>query len=340
MKQYILNPTPVRTANNFGINDIKIDLEIPEIRDFNGFRIEDNNDLFSYEVKDESKEIDNRIGLSIKSNKIINIKVDDGKKFKEPVRFIYKFDDDTLVDSINIEIGKNTDAKFIFVYEGSGFHFLKQKIYMAEYGRAEIVIANLLSENSDSFIAIENELADESKLSHTLVEFGGSNKISNYYTRQVGYHSENNLNTIYLGKNKEKIDINYLIEQYGKKSKCNINVQGALNENAEKHFKGFIDFKEGAKGSKGDENENCTLLSDSAISRSLPVLLCHEEDVEGTHGVSTGKIDEKKLFYIMTKGFSYDEAKRLIVKANFNKILKTIPYENLVNCISKVIDEI
>ena len=152
--------------------------------------------------------------------------------------------------------------------------------------------------------------------------------------------SENNVDTIYLGSKNELIDINYLIEQFAQKSKCDIRVQGALNDKAVKHFKGFIDFKEGASQSIGKENENCTLLSDKAISRSLPVLLCHEEDVEGAHGVSTGKIDENKLFYIMTKGIPYDDAKKLIVKANFSKIVRDIPYENLQSLIMKRVDKI
>ena len=134
--------------------------------------------------------------------------------------------------------------------------------------------------------------------------------------------------------------INYNIEEYGKKTKCNINVQGALSGDSHKNFKGVIDFKEGSKESKGFENENCTLLSKTAKSKSLPVLLCHEEDVEGQHGVASGKIDESKLFYIMTKGISYDDAKRLIVKANFNEIIKDINNEELQNDINQVIDEL
>ena len=59
------------------------------------------------------------------------------------------------------------------------------------------------------------------------------------------------------------------------------------------------------------------------------MLLCHEEDVEGEHGVASGKLAESKLFYIMTKGISYEDAKKLIVKANFSQIIRTIPNEEL-----------
>ena len=81
------------------------------------------------------------------------------------------------------------------------------------------------------------------------------------------------------------------------------------------------------------------ILSDNARSKSLPMLLCHEEDVEGEHGVSSGKLDDKKIFYIMTKGISYNEAKRLIVKANFNKIINELDDVKLAYYINEMINE-
>ena len=68
------------------------------------------------------------------------------------------------------------------------------------------------------------------------------------------------------------------------------------------------------------------------------MLLCHEENVEGAHGVASGKIDEKKLFYIMSKGISKKEAEKLIIKANFNKILNNIEDEKLKNEIIELIE--
>ncbi len=70
------------------------------------------------------------------------------------------------------------------------------------------------------------------------------------------------------------------------------------------------------------------------------MLLCHEDDVNGEHGVSSGKIDSKKLFYIMTKGISYEDARKLIIKANFNNIINEIPDEELQEKIIEIIEKI
>lgn len=117
-----------------------------------------------------------------------------------------------------------------------------------------------------------------------------------------------------------------------------IDVQGALNDNAKKNFKGTIDFKKGCKKAKGNENEYCMLLSDTAKSIALPMLLCTEADVEGNHSTASGKAEKEALFYIMSRGISYKEAIKLIIRARFNKIIERIKDEKLQEKILEEID--
>ena len=196
-----------------------------------------------------------------------------------------------------------------------------------------------MNTKSHNFISIENQIEENANVDYTVVDFGGKHSITNYYTNILGDNGNNNIDTIYLGKEEQLFDLNYIVELRGKKSNVNIEVQGALKDNAKKHFKGTIDFKRGCKKAKGNENENCMLLSDTAKSLALPMLLCSEEDVEGNHSSSAGKIGEKELFYIMSRGFELKEAMKLMVRAKFNKILKKISDEELKEQILKEIDD-
>mgnify|MGYP000251411645 CR=1 FL=1 len=100
-----------------------------------------------------------------------------------------------------------------------------------------------------------------------------------------------------------------------------------------------IAIKKGCKKATGNENEFCTLLSDKAKSIALPMLLCSEEVVEGNHSSAAGKVEEKELFYIMSRGFNLKEAMKLIVKAKFNKIIENIINERLKEEILEEIDK-
>ena len=195
-----------------------------------------------------------------------------------------------------------------------------------------------MNSQSNNFLSIENNLEENSKVKYTVIDFGGKNSITNYYSNLLGEKSENIINTIYLGKESQLFDLNYIGELRGEKSNIDIEVQGALTDSAKKHFKGTIDFKKGCKKAKGNENEACMLLSDTARSLALPMLLCSEEDVEGNHSSSAGKIGEKELFYIMSRGFCFKEAMKLMVRARFNKILQNIKNEELREQILNEID--
>ena len=80
------------------------------------------------------------------------------------------------------------------------------------------------------------------------------------------------------------------------------------------------------------------LLSNKAKSIALPMLLCSEEEVEGNHSSSAGKIGEKELFYIMSRGFELKEAMKLLVRAKFNQILEKVNNQELKDQILLEID--
>jgi len=181
-------------------------------------------------------------------------------------------------------------------------------------------------------------LQKNANLTLNIVDFSLNNSIYNYKSKILGENSNSNINTLYMGNESATIDINYLIEIYSPFSKANMEVIGALNDESRKHFKGTIDFKKGCKKSIGNENDFCMLLSNKTKSKSLPMLLCTEEDVDGKHSSSVGKVNEKELFYIMSRGLNYDEARKLIVKAKCTNIINQLFDEDLKNEILNKID--
>ena len=332
-----INETPVRTSRNFNINNVKLeDIQIPEnLKEFKGTTIVQNNSNIKLSSNIEKYDITYGLGdfftnqVLEKANK--NINIDN----------ILSSDNLNLIDNVKILANENSKATIVIKYKSDKniefFHNGIIKIIAKNNSNINVIIVNLLSETSNNFLSIDAELEESSKIKATIIDFGGKNSITNYYSNLIGDLSDNKLESIYLGKNNQLIDINYIAELRGKKSNIDINVQGALKDQAKKHFKGTIDFKKGCKKATGNENEECMLLSNKAKSIALPMLLCSEEDVEGNHSSSAGKVGEKELFYIMSRGFNFKEAMKLMVRAKFNKILENIKDENLKQ---EILDEI
>ncbi len=349
MNSIKLNETPVRTSRNFNINNIKLEnIKVPE-----NIRAFENMTITGEDLKTENNinDIDLVYGLGdffieqVKRQANQRLKLTTDSKENKETQIDFKFDDENsiLLDDIEVVANKDTKSTIIIKYtaneETEGFHNGIIRVNAKQNSNVNIIVVNLMNTKSNNFIAIENTLEENAKVNYCIIDFGGKNSITNYYSNLIGENSDNQLNTIYLGKENQLFDLNYIGELRGEKSNIDIEVQGALKDTAKKHFKGTIDFKKGCKKAKGNENEACMLLSDTSKSLALPMLLCSEEDVEGNHSSSAGKIGEKELFYIMSRGFELKEAMKLMVRAKFNKILENIKNEELKEEILQEIDK-
>jgi Fe-S cluster assembly scaffold protein SufB len=122
----------------------------------------------------------------------------------------------------------------------------------------------------------------------------------------------------------DKLDINLIADHFGRKTASRINAGGVLGGSAEKVFKGTIDFKNGSDGAKGAEKEEVLLLSDEAVNKTVPLILCAEENVEGNHGASVGRIDEKQFFYMQSRGIDEDKIYDLAAQAKLARVISRI----------------
>lgn len=341
MEELILNETPVRTSNNFRINNISVEnVTLPTKKETfnnidikqNGFECENiSNNPFVYGtgkvLEDNINNFANHcLKMQGKGNLIIT----------------YNFDDNNTTLINNLEIIADRDSNILIIYKSNTdkkcFHNGKIKLISKENAKVDIAIVNLLNNNSDHFEEMENELYADSTVNYTIIDIGGKNSITNYYSNAKGEKSVNKLQTVYLGIENQLKDLNYVAYLNGEKTVVNIDVQGALKDTAKKNFKGTLEFKKGCKKAKGDENEFCMLLSDKAKSIALPMLLCTEDDVEGNHSTASGKVDANDLFYIMSRGIEYKEAIKLIVRARFHKIIENIKDEDIKQEILQEID--
>lgn len=351
MSSFKLNETPVRTSKNFNINNIKLDnINIPSnLNEFKNVNISEYSSKI--QIKNEINKLDLKYGLDAEllnqvnelSNYKASITID--SKVNKDLTIEFNFDESNraLVEAIDIVANEGTKSTIVIKYNENqdiiGYHNGIIKATAKSNSNINIIVVNIMNEKSNHFLSIENTIEDSANINFYIIDFGGKNSITNYYANIKGKNADNKLNTIYLGKDNQLLDLNYIAELYGEKSNIDIEVQGALKDNAKKHFKGTIDFKKGCKKATGNENENCILLSDKAKAIALPMLLCSEEDVEGNHSSSAGRVAEKELFYIMTRGFNYKDAMKLLVRAKFNKILEQIKDENLKDEILNQIDK-
>lgn len=341
--KYRLNKLTPKTTNHFKVNDFEIDLEKPIIKEISNYQIDGKElEKIKFETTIKEKKLETKIGLDFPKYLEIKITVPENTILNEPIQLTHSFQKEELLPAnIIIHYEKSSQANFIIKYESidSNTHWncTKENISLEENSKGNITYWNNLNQNSINMIAIEGDINDNTNITHNLIDNGGDIRVYNADIENKGYQAKNIFNMIYIGKDNQRIDINYNFKNISKKSINKLIVEGVLSDYSKKNFRGTIDFKKGSVDSIGEENENCILLSDNCKSTSLPMLLCEEENVVGSHGESSGKVSKDKLFYLMSRGLSKKEAERFIVMANFNNIINKIPSNYLQEEIKEMV---
>ena len=114
--------------------------------------------------------------------------------------------------------------------------------------------------------------------------------------------------------------MNAVVNQIGKNTESEITVNGALRDASKKIFRGTIDFKTGAAGSVGNEQETVLMLGDEVENKTVPVILCSEENVVGNHGATIGELDEETLFYFESRGIGKEQAESIMARAGIDRL--------------------
>lgn len=104
-------------------------------------------------------------------------------------------------------------------------------------------------------------------------------------------------------------------------------------------FAGNVHVAQGADGTAASQSNRNILLSRTATIHSRPQLEIWADDVKCSHGSATGKLDEKALFFLRSRGLSALDARRVLVKAFAEEVLGKIPWESVRGTLETLLGE-
>jgi len=140
-----------------------------------------------------------------------------------------------------------------------------------------------------------------------------------------GANARFDLTCRYLGTGSQTLDINHVVRMRGRNGRSNLRESGVLDDHARKALRATIDLVHGSSGSEGAELESVLVLSDDVVNKTMPVILCDEDDVAGNHGATIGSVGPDQIQYLADRGLSLEEAEALYVRALFDEALISAP---------------
>ena len=125
--------------------------------------------------------------------------------------------------------------------------------------------------------------------------------------------SELSVNTTYLGTAEK--DVVFDLFNAGSDSSVNIYNNIVCLDGSSFSMDCIGTIVKGAKRSKCHQSTHCLTIDDPKKARVLPVLNIDENDVEASHSLAAGTIDEEVLFYMNSRGLGKKESLQLILRS-------------------------
>lgn len=82
------------------------------------------------------------------------------------------------------------------------------------------------------------------------------------------------------------------------------------------------------------------LLSDQAKILGEPNLKINSLDVNAKHSLKIGTLDKNEIFYLLTKGFSMQQTKQILINAIINKLISNLSSNEQLWCFEKIKEKI
>lgn len=192
-----------------------------------------------------------------------------------------------------------------------------------------VTLVQVFEGKAQTVAKLDAKLSDDARFELIQIFLEPGDALSDINTTLGGRRSVFTANIGYLLGGSDKLDINLLADHLGRKTNSQIAAKGVMNGSSEKIFRGTIDFAKGCCGAVGAENEDVLLIGEKVKNKTVPLILCAEEDVQGSHGASIGRVDEQHIFYMQSRGLPEEKIVQLMAFSKIAQIVDTISDEQI-----------
>ena len=128
---------------------------------------------------------------------------------------------------------------------------------------------------------------------------------------------------LYLNEDSKRGTVSQIVH-VGEHSTSKQEAKNILDGKSRGIFDALIRVEHSAKYTKAEQNSKAILLHEDAYMAAKPQLEIYIDELEASHGATTGQLDRKQLFYLQSRGISYTEARKMLVIAFANTLIEEV----------------
>ncbi|WP_130013885.1 Fe-S cluster assembly protein SufD [Serinicoccus sediminis] len=240
-----------------------------------------------------------------------------------------------------LEAGAHSKALVILDHTGAADHTGNLEVLVGD--GAELTVVSLQRWDDEALHLAQHEalVGRDATYKHIAVSIGGGIVRMNSNVRYAGPGGDATLLGVYFADSGQHLEHRSFVDHNAPRCTSLVTYKGALQgDTARTVWVGDVLIRAEAEGIDTYELNRNLVLTDGARADSVPNLEIETGDIAGAgHASSTGRFDDEQLFYLMSRGITEDEARRLVVRGFFADIIAKIGVPEVVETLMTAIDE-
>ena len=315
--------------------------------------------LYDFDFKHEDKDkilVDQNLDLddTIYQNTLLNlnsafltsvskITIKKGYNVKKPLILFNYLSDGLKSSAINsrVDINLEDDSSLCvvnFLNENSEKNFInfRQKIKIGENSILKNYSLDSYTSENIKYFNKDINLSKNSHLEYFILSEG-----SKFIKQDINCNLDDEYGSIALNgiinlENEKHHEIKTVINHKKENCKSYQLIKSVLNDKSKGIYQGKIFVSPEAQKTDGYQLSRALLLNESVEFNAKPELEIYADDVKCSHGSTSGNIDENSIFYLMSRGLSYSESKKLLTNGFLNEVIEKISNEDVKKLVKKL----
>ena len=311
---------------------------------------------FNYEKKDQIEIIDqsetinefNNNSLSDLNNAFTNksfkILVKEGYQLAKPLIIYHTSNAKIWSKNINLrldfELNKDSSLRIIDLFNDTSeknflnifYNFsLKENAILKNYKVDKF-------ENKNIKYFFNNIDQDKNSISETFILSSGSHFFKNEINCNLkGKYSSAFVNGILSLNNHKHHEIRSIINHLTENTKSYQLIKSVLENSSKAAYQGKIFVHSDAQKTDGYQLSKAILLKKESEFNAKPELEIYADDVKCSHGSASGSLNENSIFYLMSRGLSYQQSRELLINGFLLDVVEKITDSEIKNLIKNLI---
>lgn len=275
----------------------------------------------------------------------IKIKIEPNTHIEKPivVNFISTGESIQSQPRLEIAIGESASANVILNFENQSsagsFSNIVSEMRVAK--NASLTVHQLQQGGDENYLINATDVVQkkDSRFAIHTISLEGKILRNNLNIAVEGQHCETRLNGVYLLSGEQHMDNHTYVDHIKPNCFSSENYKGIIDDKATAVFNGKVMVQPDAQKINAFQSNQNILLSDNATINSKPELEIYADDVQCSHGSTTGQLDDEALFYLRSRGVSEKSAKKMLIKAFVFDVLEEIKLDSFRTHVEELVEE-